>query len=335
MRLLDVPRASQRPHGAPRRRPTACRPAPRGWAVFFGDLKANAYAVDATTGRSDLDPQDGRASVRRHHRRADLLRRPCLRAGRRASTRKCRADGRSTECCTFRGSVSRARRQHRHGRLEDLHRRRAASRAARTPAGMQQWGPAGGGIWSAPTIDVRRGAVYVGTGNGYADPAQPMTDAVVALDIKSGKVRWFHQLTPDDTWTLGCRAKNPDNPNCPDDARSRLRLLGVAGAGQGRRARSAGAAAEIGHGLRARSRQAGRDRVAVPHSARAAAAAASGAAPTDGRQAYFGVNGSGAGGRRHRRRRSRDRRARLAARRRSRRCAARPAATATPRRAPR
>jgi polyvinyl alcohol dehydrogenase (cytochrome) len=23
-----------------------------GWAVFFGDLRANAYAVDATTGRS-------------------------------------------------------------------------------------------------------------------------------------------------------------------------------------------------------------------------------------------------------------------------------------------
>ena len=43
-----------------------------------------------------------------------------------------------------------------------------------------------------------------------------MTDAIVALDIKSGKVRWFHQLTPDDNWTLGCRAKNPDNPNCPE-----------------------------------------------------------------------------------------------------------------------
>ncbi len=58
--------------------------------------------------------------------------------------------------------------------------------------------------------------VYVGTGNGYADPAQPMTDAVVALDLKSGKVRWFRQLIPNDTWALGCRAKNPDNPNCPD-----------------------------------------------------------------------------------------------------------------------
>src|SRR5262249_23602433 len=81
--------------------------------------------------------------------------------------------------------------------------------------GKPQWGPAGGGIWAAPTIDVRRGAIYFGTGNGYADPPQPMTDAVVALDMQSGKVRWFHQFIANDNWTLGCRATNPGNPNCP------------------------------------------------------------------------------------------------------------------------
>jgi hypothetical protein len=91
-------------------------------------------------------------------------------------------------------------------------RRSRGTNAARTP----QWGPAGGGIWSAPTVDVRRGAIYVGTGNGYAHPAQPMTDAVLALDLKSGSVRWANQVTPNDTWTLGCGAKNPDNLNCPD-----------------------------------------------------------------------------------------------------------------------
>src|SRR4030095_12459270 len=66
-----------------------------------------------------------------------------------------------------------------------------------------------------PTIDPRRGAVYVSTGNGYTDPPQPMTDAVMALDLQSGKVRWVRQLTANDAWTLGCRATNTDNPNCP------------------------------------------------------------------------------------------------------------------------
>ena len=44
--------------------------------------------------------------------------------------------------------------------------------------GVQQWGPAGGGIWSSPTIDAKRGMVYVATGNNYADPSQQTTDAV-------------------------------------------------------------------------------------------------------------------------------------------------------------
>ena len=81
--------------------------------------------------------------------------------------------------------------------------------------GVQQWGPAGGGIWSSPTVDPKRGMVYVATGNNYADPSQKTTDAVIALDMKSGTVKWVNQTTPNDNWTLGCRPENPDNPNCP------------------------------------------------------------------------------------------------------------------------
>jgi polyvinyl alcohol dehydrogenase (cytochrome) len=86
---------------------------------------------------------------------------------------------------------------------------------AKNAAGVQMWGPAGGGIWAAPTVDVKRGMVYVATGNGYADPPQPMNNAVVAMDVKTGKVAWFNQRTPNDNWTMGCRATNPDNPACP------------------------------------------------------------------------------------------------------------------------
>ena len=37
--------------------------------------------------------------------------------------------------------------------------------------GVESWGPAGGAIWSAPTIDVKRGALYVGVGNTYSGRA--------------------------------------------------------------------------------------------------------------------------------------------------------------------
>ncbi len=44
------------------------------------------------------------------------------------------------------------------------------SRPARTPAGPQQHGPSGAGIWSTPTIDEQLGALYVATGDNYSDP---------------------------------------------------------------------------------------------------------------------------------------------------------------------
>lgn len=184
-----------------------------GIAVFFGDARANAYAVDATTGREiwirkvDDHPQaaitggfavaNGRVFV------------PVQGIGEEGQ------GGRGGyACCTFRGSLSAldastgavAWKQYMVGESQPR---------AKNKDGMQMYGPAGGGIWSAPTIDSKRGFVYVATGNGYADPAQPLTDAVVALDMATGRVRWVNQTTKDDQWTLGCPPQSPDNPACP------------------------------------------------------------------------------------------------------------------------
>ena len=193
--------------------PYRTRSGAAAWAVLFGDLKANAYALDATSGKRIWS---------RHvdeHPYAAVTGAITYYGGRvfvpvQGLNEEVQGGRPQYECCTFRGSVS----------ALDVNTGEVVwktytvgERQARgtNAAGKPQWGPAGGGIWSAATIDVRRGVLYVGTGNSYADPPQPMTDAIVALDIKSGKVRWFHQLIPNDNWTLGCRATNPNNPNCP------------------------------------------------------------------------------------------------------------------------
>ena len=135
---------------------------------------------------------------------------------------------------------------------------------------MQTWGPAGGGIWSAPTIDAARRAVYVATGNGYADPPQLTTDAVLALDIDTGKLRWSLQPLANDVWAGGCgRGGNPDNPNCPaalgpDHDFSASPMLGQAANGQDVLI----VQQKSGMAYALRSRQAGRDGVAVPHEPR-------------------------------------------------------------------
>jgi polyvinyl alcohol dehydrogenase (cytochrome) len=81
-------------------------------------------------------------------------------------------------------------------------------------AGTQLWAPAGAAIWSAPTIDVKRRTIYVGTGNAYTEPAPETTDAVLAFDMDTGRVRWSRQLTPSDTFIIGC-APGGNNSNCP------------------------------------------------------------------------------------------------------------------------
>ena len=80
MRLLVVPRGSHRAHGAPRR---AIPPA--GRRQRMGGVLRRSEGQRVRGGRderpSDLDPQDRRASICRHHRDAHLPRRSCLRAG--------------------------------------------------------------------------------------------------------------------------------------------------------------------------------------------------------------------------------------------------------------
>jgi polyvinyl alcohol dehydrogenase (cytochrome) len=89
----------------------------------------------------------------------------------------------------------------------------------KSSAGAQLWGPSGAGVWSSPTIDSKRGVIYVATGNGYSDPQQKTSDAVIAFDLKTGKMKWASQVTPKDVWVLGCppRPGQPANPSCPED----------------------------------------------------------------------------------------------------------------------
>ncbi len=185
-----------------------------GYAVYFGDMKANAYAVDANTGRQ--------LWVRKvdEHPSAAITGALAVYGGRvYVPTQGLNEEGSGGrggyQCCTFRGSVS----------ALDANTGAVAWKTymvdepkprAKNANGVQMWGPAGGGIWSSPTVDPQRGFVYVATGNGYADPAQKTTDAVLALDMKTGAIKWVNQTTPNDQWTMGCRAQNPDNPSCPE-----------------------------------------------------------------------------------------------------------------------
>ena len=82
--------------------------------------------------------------------------------------------------------------------------------------GVQRWAPAGAGVWNSPTIDPKRHALYVGTGDAYAEPAAKTTDAIVALDLDTGKMLWTIQDTENDVWLAVCSPNNHPE-NCPDE----------------------------------------------------------------------------------------------------------------------
>jgi polyvinyl alcohol dehydrogenase (cytochrome) len=80
---------------------------------------------------------------------------------------------------------------------------------------VQLYGPAGGGVWNSPTIDLKRHAIYVGTGDAYTEPAPKTTDSILALDMDTGAVLWSVQDLENDAWMVGCPESNTEN--CPKD----------------------------------------------------------------------------------------------------------------------
>ena len=185
-----------------------------GYAVYFGDAKANVYAVDANTGQE--------LWIRKvdEHPAAAITGAPTVHNGRvfvpvQGLNEEGSGGRGGYACCTFRGSVS-ALDANSGTVLWKTYTVDEPRPRAKNKDGVQMWGPAGAGIWASPTVDAKRNMIYVSTGNGYADPPQKMANAVIALDINTGSVKWVNQTTPNDSWTLGCAPKNPDNPACPE-----------------------------------------------------------------------------------------------------------------------
>ena len=81
--------------------------------------------------------------------------------------------------------------------------------------GVQQWGPSGIPVWTTPTIDAERGQLYVGTGENTSSPATHLSDSIVALDMRTGAIRWSFQGTRNDAWNMACGRRA--GPNCPEE----------------------------------------------------------------------------------------------------------------------
>ena len=181
-------------------------------AVFFGDAGGAVYALDADSGKFLWRTQAD------DHPAATITGTPTYLGGRLyvpvSSGEEQSRRRPDYECCTFRGSVvaldaatgkvfwqayMAAEKPAPHGKTKD---------------GRTILGPSGMAIWSAPTIDVAKHRIYVGTGDNYSEPDTATSDAVVALDLKTGKLLWSTQFTKEDIFKIECGT--PPAANCAE-----------------------------------------------------------------------------------------------------------------------
>lgn len=175
---------------------------PARHALFFSDWTKAAVALDAETGKqlwkTKVDDSAG----------LQMTGAPTVHDGKLfvpiSSGIEAFAEYDGWECCKFRGSLV----------TLDVVTGKVLWKTYTTAVepkifttnrlGRPMWGPSGGSIWSAPTIDAKRGLVYVGTSNSYTDVPYDGSDAVMAMDIATGEVRWMHQLLANDNFINGC-----------------------------------------------------------------------------------------------------------------------------------
>ena len=182
-------------------------------AVFAGDRGGGVHALDAASG------QEIWSTKLETNPFAMITGSPVLYRGRLyvpvSSSEEISSLVKGYPCCTFRGNVVALDAST--GKV--LWRTYAIADPAKpyrtTAAGAQMFGPAGAAIWSAPTIDPRRGVLYVATGDSYTDAPNTGSDSVMAMDLVTGAVRWSHQVTQDDNYLVGCTGMPDQPPTCP------------------------------------------------------------------------------------------------------------------------
>ena len=184
------------------------------YAAYFGDLRANVYGLDASTGHQLWMTKVDDNGL------AGITGAPALYQGRLyvpvSSREEAGGPSLTYPCCTFRGSIvaldaNTGKQLWKSYVIADV-----PKPLRKNSIGTQLWGPGGGAVWNSPTIDPQKHALYIGTGNTYTEPPADRTDSILAMDLDTGKVLWSVQDTPHDAW-LACGPAWGTGENCPKD----------------------------------------------------------------------------------------------------------------------
>jgi polyvinyl alcohol dehydrogenase (cytochrome) len=179
--------------------------------LVFTDLTGWAYGLEAETGlllwKKKPEPHEstrltGSAAVRN-----GVVFIPA------ASWEETRAGNPEYPCCTFRGSVTALRAKDGTQVWKTYTIRQKPKELDKGRGNVGTSGPSGAGVWGSPTLDARRGLLYIATGDNFSSPATDMSDAVLALDLKTGRIVWSRQVTPGDVFSGACSGGKCPGPD--------------------------------------------------------------------------------------------------------------------------
>ena len=187
-----------------------------GHALLFGDLTGWFYALNAADGKLLWSK---RPEV---HEAVRLSAPPVVHNGLVlvpvASWEETRSLNAEYPCCTFRGSITALRLRDGSEAWKTYTVPRQGEVTGKTSVGTPTIGPSGVGVWSSPTIDQKRNRMYITTGNNYSTPPTDTSDAIIALDLDTGRILWTKQALANDVYNSACASVPTRGPSCPEES---------------------------------------------------------------------------------------------------------------------
>ncbi len=186
-------------------------PEGRTHVAVFGDLIGWAYGVDAETGKPIWKKKP------EQHESTKLTGAAAVHNGivfiGASSWEETRATNSDYPCCTFRGSVTALRAKDGSQVWKTYTIPETPKQIEKSAETIGTWGPSGGSVWGSPTVDAKRGLLYVTTGDNFSTPATGMSDAILALNLKTGRIVWSKQVTPGDVFSGACTGTKCPGPD--------------------------------------------------------------------------------------------------------------------------
>ena len=175
--------------------------------IYFADVSARLFALNAKTGaqiwKTKTDPHPMTIATS-----APIYYNGRVYIGISSREEVVMAGDSKYECCTFRGGVAAfdaktGAQVWRFYTVTDEPKEQGIDKR-----GRKIFGPSGVGVWSTVSIHPDEKRLYFTTGDDYTKPESMMSDAIVALDLNTGKMIWSYQAQHGDVWNMNC-VQNP------------------------------------------------------------------------------------------------------------------------------